>query len=75
MVARPLTPTGPVRAIGWLQGSNDKTTWHTVARLITAGPGVQKDGGPFETLWDSMRFQLDTSEDCLVDVYFSQREG
>lgn len=75
MVATPLTPYGPVRAVGWLQGSNDNTTWHTIARLIVSGTGPQIDGGPFETLWESMRFRLDESNDCLVDVYFAQREG
>lgn len=75
MVATPLTPTGPVRAIGWLQGSNNQKQWYTIARLITSGTGTQYDGGPFETLWEVMRFRLDSSDDCTVDVFLTQREG
>ena len=75
MVAKPLTPIGPVRAIGWLEGSNDKTNWKPMARLIASGDGTRIDGGPIEALWEVMRFRLTTTDDCSVDVYLSQREG
>lgn len=75
MVATPLTPNGPVRAIGFIEGSNDKKTWFPIARLIASGDGIRIDGGPFEALWDVMRFRLTDSDDCTVDVFLTQREG
>lgn len=74
MIAKPVDGL-PVMAQGIIEGTNDRINWFPIARLTASGNGVQADGGPFDTLWDSMRFRLDVSEGCSVDVFLTQREG
>ena len=75
MIATPIDSTLTASSNGWLEGSNDKTNWINIANLKTDGIGTQFDGGPFEALWDVMRFRLDKTTNCKVDVYLAQREG
>lgn len=75
MVAKPNVTDGDVSASGIVEGTNDHVNWFPVAKLNATGTGVAIDGGPFETIWDSMRFRLTKSDGCTVDVFLSQREG
>lgn len=75
MVATAIDQTQPAQADGWLQGSNDRVVWINIANLKTDGNGTQIDGGPFEALWEAMRFRLEQTNNCKVDVFLAQKEN
>lgn len=75
MIAKAIDTTRAGQSVGWLQGSNDSIVWTNIAYLTTSGNNIQIDGGPFETLWEVIRFRLESTVNCAVDVYLVQREG
>lgn len=63
-------------ARAYIQVSNDRETWFNLGILDTAGTGPQKDGGPYEALWEYTRIMLESTPPTgRVNVYIATRES
>lgn len=65
-------------ARAFIQVSNDGKEWFNLGILETTGTGPQKDGGPYESLWESTRIRLESSPvdgNGRVNIYINTRES
>lgn len=65
-------------ARAFIQVSNDGKQWFNLGILETTGTGVQKDGGPYEALWEFTRIRLEQTPEHgpgRVNIYVSTRES
>lgn len=63
-------------ARAYIQVSNDRVNWFNLGILETTGTGIQKDGGPYEALWEYTRIMVErTPDNGFVDVYMATRES
>lgn len=65
-------------ARAFIQVSNDNKQWFNLGVIETTGTGIQKDGGPYEALWEFTRIRLEkTPADGpgRVNIYISIRES
>lgn len=65
-------------AKAFVQVSNNKTEWFNLGVLETTGTGIQKDGGPYEALWEWTRIRLDETPEHgngRVNIYITTRES
>ncbi|MGL4523024.1 MAG: hypothetical protein ACRCWQ_10775 [Bacilli bacterium] len=64
-------------AKAYIQVSNNGEEWFNVAILETDGTGLQKDGGPYEALWEYTRILIEKTPEHgpgRVNVYATIRE-
>lgn len=65
-------------ARAFIQVSNDGTEWFDLGIIETNGTGIQKDGGPYEALWEYTRIRLETTPTIgkgRVNIYVTTRES
>lgn len=65
-------------AKAYIQVSNDGKQWFNLGVLETVGTGPQKDGGPYEALWEYTRIMLESTPehgDGRVNIYATTRES
>lgn len=61
-----------------IQVSNDGAQWFNLGVIETTGTGPQKDGGPYEALWEYTRLKLESTPvngDGRVNIYVTTRES
>ncbi|MGL5307649.1 MAG: hypothetical protein ACRC9Y_16185 [Aeromonas veronii] len=65
-------------AKAFIQVSNNNIDWFNLGVLETTGTGPQKDGGPYEALWEYTRILLEstpTEGKARVNIYVSTRDS
>lgn len=65
-------------ARAFIQVSNDGNEWFDLGIIETNGTGIQKDGGPYEALWEYTRIRLEstpTTGNGRVNIYVTTRES
>ena len=61
-----------------IQVSNDGNEWFNLGVLETTGTGIQKDGGPYEALWEYTRIRIESTPahgEGRVNIYIATRES
>lgn len=71
-------PNEDSTAKAYIQVSNDGKQWFNLGVIETSGTGPQKDGGPYEALWEYTRILLEKTPEFgvgRVNIYVATRES